>query len=177
MYLLVQQIIELYLQLVKLKVRKVYSYEPGKTSPLPPIPTTGGLDKDSKDDETDLKDKYEELDNPNEFKSSPSQEKRSSQNIEEKKLLSDVIDGEEEKKMESDINLEGLNPPLASLTFMFLYNLLLSDRREYYCESDNCISILLTLTYLTDNPLLPLSFFSSHVTTQCLRPAMLHCKI
>ena len=88
----------------------MYSYEPGKTNPLPPIPTTApDLDKDSKD-ETDPKDKYEELDNPNEFKSSPSQEKRSSQNIEEKKLLSDVIDVEEEKKKESDINLKGLIP-------------------------------------------------------------------
>ena len=50
------------------------------------------------------------MDNPNEFKSSPSQEKRSSQNIEEKKLLSDVIEVEEEKKKESDINLKGLIP-------------------------------------------------------------------
>ena len=92
----------------------MYSYEPGKTTPLPPIPTTTSptvtdLDKDSKE-ETDLKDKYEELDNPNEFKSSPSQEKRSSQNIGEKKLLSDVIEVEEEKKKESDINLKGLIP-------------------------------------------------------------------
>ena len=88
----------------------MYSYEPGKTNPLPPIPTTTpDLDKDSKD-VTDPRDKYEELDNPNEFKSSPSQEKRSSQNIEEKKLLSDVIDVEEEKKKESDINLKGLIP-------------------------------------------------------------------
>lgn len=90
----------------------MYSYEPGKTSPLPPIPsptTNADLEKESKD-ETDPKDKYEELDNPNEFKSSPSQEKRSSQNIEEKKLLSDVIEVEEEKKKESDINLKGLIP-------------------------------------------------------------------
>ena len=99
----------------------MYSYEPGKTSPLPPIPTTTtttSLDKDLKDEksETDPKDKkYEELDNPNEFKSSPSQEKRSSQNIEEKKLLSDVMDGEEEKKIESDINLKGLISSLTSL--------------------------------------------------------------
>ena len=101
-------------QLLKLKVRKVYTYEPGKTSPLPPRPPVTGLDKDS-EDETDLRDKYEELDNPNEFKSSPSQEKRSSQNIEEKKLLSDVIDGEEEKKIESDIALKGLIPNLKYL--------------------------------------------------------------
>ena len=101
-----------------MKVRKVYSYEPGKTSPLPPIPTTG-LAKDSKD-ETDPKDKYEELDNPNEFKSSPSQEKRSSQNIEDKKLLSDVIDGEEEKRMESDIKLEGLIPVLSNNIYLSL---------------------------------------------------------
>ena len=99
----------------------MYSYEPGKTSPLPPIPTTTtttSLDKDLKDEksETDPKDKkYEELDNPNEFKLSPSQEKRSSQNIEEKKLLSDVMDGEEEKKIESDINLTGLISSLTSL--------------------------------------------------------------
>ena len=87
----------------------MYSYEPGKTSPLPPIPDTTS-EKDLKD-ELDAKDKYEELDNPNEFKSSPSQEKRSSQNVEEKKLLSDVIDGEEVlKKTESDINLKGLIP-------------------------------------------------------------------
>ena len=91
-----------------MKVRKVYSYEPGKTSPLPPIPDT--ITEKAPKDETDPKDKYEELDNPNEFKSSPSQEKRSSQNIEEKKLLSDVIEVEEEKKKESDINLKGLIP-------------------------------------------------------------------
>ena len=99
----------------------MYSYEPGKTSPLPPIPDTTS-EKDSKD-ELDAKDKYEELDNPNEFKSSPSQEKRSSQNVEDKKLLSDVIDGKEENKTESDINLKGWIPSLIQHQHFCLYNL------------------------------------------------------
>ena len=110
----------------------MYSYEPGKTNPLPPIPTTNtDIEKDSKD-ESDPKDKYEELDNPNEFKSSPSRE-----SVEEKKLLSDVIDVEEEKKIETDIKLKGLIPHNTRPTFMSLpilyivFNLSVSDRREY----------------------------------------------
>ena len=95
-------------QLLKLQVHKVYSYEPGKTVDSPLSPTID-VDKDTKDEKADNKvEKKEELDNPNEFKPSLNMEKSSSQNIEEKKLLNDVIDAEEKNNKELDLKLKGL---------------------------------------------------------------------
>ena len=98
----------LIVQLLKLQVHKVYSYEPGKTVDSPLSPTID-VDKDTKDEKADNKvEKKEELDNPNEFKPSLNMEKSSSQNIEEKKLLNDVIDAEEKNNKELDLKLKGL---------------------------------------------------------------------
>ena len=95
-------------QLLKLQVHKVYSYEPGKNVDSPLSPTID-VDKDTKDEKADNKvEKKEELDNPNEFKPSLNMEKSSSQNIEEKKLLNDVIDAEEKNNKELDLKLKGL---------------------------------------------------------------------
>ena len=91
---------------MKLQVHKVYSYEPGKTLPLPPIPPTPTTEAHKDEDLSTQKDKYEAVDNLNEFNSSPSQEKRSSQNILEKKLVKDVLDIEE-KNPESDVKQGG----------------------------------------------------------------------
>ena len=98
----------LIVQLLKLQVHKVYSYEPGKNVDSPLSPTID-VDKDTKDEKADNKvEKKEELDNPNEFKPSLNMEKSSSQNIEEKKLLNDVIDAEEKNNKELDLKLKGL---------------------------------------------------------------------
>ena len=84
----------------------MYSYEPGKITPPCSLPASSVEERDTKqEDEANQAEKQEELDNPNEFRPCPSQEKRSSQNIEEKKLLNDVINAEEKKKKESDVRL------------------------------------------------------------------------
>ena len=93
-------------QLLKLKVYKTYTFEPGKNSPLPPIPTfeksleTDKLEQDSAEDPVKNKE------NPNEFILSPDREKRSSVNIAEKKLLQEAIE-EEQTKMDNQNNDKG----------------------------------------------------------------------
>ena len=62
------------MQLIKLKIHKTYSYEPGKTSPLPPIPSQheGNEEKNEVENKPDdCEKKVEETittkGNPNEF--------------------------------------------------------------------------------------------------------------
>ena len=66
--------------------------------------------------------KQDDIDNPNEFRASPSQEKGFSQNVEEKKLVKDVMNVEERNKKELDIKLpQGYSLNISS-TFIFLHN-------------------------------------------------------
>ena len=109
-------------QLHQLKISKTYCYEPGKTSPLPPIPTaeTDKVPKDDDESKADIENKMHnnsfdetrgKLENLNEFKESPDLGKRSSVNITEKKLLHEAIEEEKSKSGYSngtELKTEGL---------------------------------------------------------------------
>ena len=85
-------------------VRKTYCYEPGKTSPLPPIPTN----ENNKicDAEMVSSVENEKLNrNPNEFEESKEKVKRSSLTIDEKKMLPEAIEYEEAKNKTDGITL------------------------------------------------------------------------
>lgn len=92
---------------MKLKIHKSYWYEPGKTSPLPPLPVLE-IDFELKDNSENKK-KVDNADGNNhspnmrkdlnEFTTSPGSEKRSSVYVEEKKLLNEAI--EEESKIKN----------------------------------------------------------------------------
>ena len=79
---------------MKLKLNKTYTFEPGKNSPLPPLPT---YEKNLVNDIVEEDPAKEQNENPNEFILSPEKEKRSSINITEKKLLQEAIQEEETK--------------------------------------------------------------------------------
>lgn len=81
-------------KLLKLKVNKTYIFEPGKNSPLPPLPT---YEKSLENDIVEQDPANEQKENPNEFILSPEKEKRSSINITEKKLLQEAIQEEQTK--------------------------------------------------------------------------------
>ena len=88
--------------MLKLRVRKTYCYEPGKTSPLPPIPTTENDDIkcDSKTESKITVDVNDKLSgNHNEFQESQEKIKRSSLTIDEKKMLPEAIEYEESKNI------------------------------------------------------------------------------
>ena len=79
---------------------KTYTFEPGKNSPLPPIPTyEKSLDTDILENDP-AEEPVKNIENPNEFILSPDKEKRSSVNIAEKKLLQEAIE-EEKNKMDN----------------------------------------------------------------------------
>ena len=79
---------------MKLKIIKTYIFEPGKNSPLPPLPT---YEKSLEKDIVEQDPANEQKENPNEFILSPEKEKRSSINITEKKLLQEAIQEEQTK--------------------------------------------------------------------------------
>ena len=90
-----------------MKIHKSYWYEPGKTSPLPPIPMLE-IDSELKDNSENKKNVDTSDGNNqspsirkdlNEFITSPGSEKRSSVYVEEKKLLNEAI--EEESKIKN----------------------------------------------------------------------------
>jgi len=103
----VRTIIRRKTKLLKLKIHKSYWYEPGKTSPLPPLPVLE-IDFELKDNSENKK-KVDNADGNNhspnmrkdlnEFTTSPGSEKRSSVYVEEKKLLNEAI--EEESKIKN----------------------------------------------------------------------------
>ena len=93
-------------QLLKLKVNKTYTFEPGKNSPLPPIPTFEKSLETDKLEQDPAEDTVKNTENPNEFILSPDKEKRSSVNIAEKKLLQEAIE-EEQTKIDNQNNDKG----------------------------------------------------------------------
>ena len=124
-------------QLHQLKISKTYCYEPGKTSPLPPIPTaeTDKVPKDDDESKADIENKMhnnsfdetrEKLENLNEFKESPEPGKRSSVNISEKKLLHEAIEEEKSKSVSSNVaELESKTEGLWKLEYIILIFLIL----------------------------------------------------
>ena len=100
---------------MKLKVNKTYTFEPGKNSPLPPLPTyEKNLENDIVEEDPDK----EQKENPNEFILSPEKEKRSSINITEKKLLQEAIQ-EEETKIDNQSIDEGRTSRILMTFYLF----------------------------------------------------------
>ena len=94
---------------MKLKIEKIYTFEPGKNSPLPPIPTsekTLEKDNDDKLENNLVEENGRDKENPNEFILSQVTEKRSSVNIIEKKLLQEAL-AEENNKIDNQNSDEG----------------------------------------------------------------------
>ena len=95
---------------MKLKIEKIYTFEPGKNSPLPPIPTSEkSLEKDNDDklENNLVEENGRDKENPNEFILSPVTEKRSSVNIIEKKLLQEAL-AEENNKIDNQNSDKGI---------------------------------------------------------------------
>ena len=100
---------------MKLKVNKTYTFEPGKNSPLPPLPT---YEKKLVNDIVEEDPAKEQNENPNEFILSPEKEKRSSINITEKKLLQEAIQ-EEETKIDNQSTDEGRTSRILMTFYVF----------------------------------------------------------
>ena len=117
---------------MKLKVHKIYTFEPGKNSPLPPLPI---LEKSCENDMLD-KDPVEEAikneENPNEFILNPEKEKRSSINITEKKLLQEAIE-EEQSKIDNQ-NIEQGRKVIFNHFHLLLYFKAIKMRKEKVCQ-------------------------------------------
>ena len=81
-----------------MKIHKTYCYDPGKTSPLPPIPSTEVSEQKTVED-SNVKSSEEEkpVENLNEFKENEETPKRSSLTISEKKMLPEALEDEENK--------------------------------------------------------------------------------
>ena len=95
---------------MKLKIEKIYTFEPGKNSPLPPIPTSEkSLEKDNDDklENNLVEENGRDKENLNEFILSPVTEKRSSVNIIEKKLLQEAL-AEENNKIDNQNSDKGI---------------------------------------------------------------------
>ena len=86
-------------------VRKTYCYEPGKTSPLPPIPTNENNKICDAETVSSVENIEKLIGNPNEFEESQEKIKRSSLTIDEKKMLPEAIEYEEAKNKTDGITL------------------------------------------------------------------------
>ena len=95
---------------MKLKIEKIYTFEPGKNSPFSPIPTSEkSLEKDNDDklENNLVEENGRDKENLNEFILSPVTEKRSSVNIIEKKLLQEAL-AEENNKIDNQNSDKGI---------------------------------------------------------------------
>ena len=96
-------------------MNKTYTFEPGKNSPLPPIPTyEKSLDTDKLENDP-AEEPVKNIENPNEFILSPEKEKRLSVNIAEKKLLQEAIEEEQTKMDNQNIDKGGISSVLVNI--------------------------------------------------------------